>query len=481
MNSGTINTSKWSGSGVERYATFNWSISQSIDDNTSTLAWNVILNGTGSGYVVTGEQRITIDGTEVYYNPTSKRKNSYVGDVLSSGSITIYHDADGTKSIPVSIEIGIYKWAINCTGNDTIELDTIPRATTPVVAEEQIDFGSTVSISLNAASETFTHVITYDFGSLSDQTDGISADSFTPPISLANQIPNSDVGICTIICKTYQNNVLIGQKSTQITLHLPEDIVPSVSIKSPSMMSWFWQNQSEISVKISALSEYGAEIASCISTFDSITYSGLTFKTAPATEFGTMPLTVTVTDTRNRSTTIIQNVTVIEWKPVSISEANVVRVDDDGTESDDGTHFKLTFTDVFYNYGTFNTATEKVSYKRSDESEYTQYLTISPASPGTQSILATDITIDPDYTYLVKIEISDKYSTGAYELEVPTSFTLMDFRNTGKGIAFGKASEKDFFECALPTQFLSNVEINGLDIAATIASMLSRIEALENK
>lgn len=60
---------------------------------------------------------------------------------------------------------------------------------------------------------------------------------------------------------------------------------------------------------------------------------------------------------------------------------------------------------------------------------------------------------DPDYSYDIQIEVYDYFETVTYQFRLPTSFTLIDFRNTGKGIAFGKASEADKFECALDAEF----------------------------
>ncbi len=50
------------------------------------------------------------------------------------------------------------------------------------------------------------------------KTDGFTAvkdETWTPPVTLANQIPSATTGICTIICLTYNGTAFVG--STQVT------------------------------------------------------------------------------------------------------------------------------------------------------------------------------------------------------------------------------------------------------------------------
>ena len=137
-SSGSFNT----GSSKGRYLTFSWSLSsQSVANNTSTISWS--LKGAGdSGYVVVSEVKVTIDGSQAYYRDESNHQNVYVGTTVASGTKTITHNADGSRSFSVSVSAGIYEWAINKSGSGSWTLTTIPRAATISSAPNFTDEGS---------------------------------------------------------------------------------------------------------------------------------------------------------------------------------------------------------------------------------------------------------------------------------------------------------------------------------------------------
>ena len=113
----------------------NWTATQNVANNTSTISWNIKVSTTSStGYVVVSEIRAKIDGTEVYYRSHDNHTNGYNGTQIASGTTTVNHSTDGTKSVAMSIEAGIYQWAINKSGSNTFTLDTIARASSITTA-----------------------------------------------------------------------------------------------------------------------------------------------------------------------------------------------------------------------------------------------------------------------------------------------------------------------------------------------------------
>ena len=126
--SGKVETSAWTAdSGSTWKVVLNWTATQSIANNTSTISWNIKVSTGSGGYVVVSEIRAKIAGEEVYYRSHDNHTNGYNGTQIASGTKTITHNTDGTKSVSMSIEAGIYQWAINKSGSNTFTLDTIPR------------------------------------------------------------------------------------------------------------------------------------------------------------------------------------------------------------------------------------------------------------------------------------------------------------------------------------------------------------------
>lgn len=142
-SSGSITTNEVEG----RSVTLSWTLSsQSIEKNTSTIAWTLQGSGSASGYVKSGGFKAVINGTTVYSTSTDNRIELRNGTVVASGSTTIAHNADGTKSFSLSCEAGIYSYAVSATASGTHTLTTIPRAST--VSATSVNMGSASSITI---------------------------------------------------------------------------------------------------------------------------------------------------------------------------------------------------------------------------------------------------------------------------------------------------------------------------------------------
>ena len=195
--SGSFQTSKDShnaGSEWPCYIYVEWSATQSVDNNTSTISWAAYGGSDGTSttkYTETGPVAVTINGTTVL--SLTSRFTMTKGQKIGSGTITIAHNTDGTKSISVGISAAIWQTAVNCTYSGTITLNTIPRATTPTVSSSSVAMNSAVTINTPRASSSFTHTLTYSFGSASGTiATGVGTSySWTVPLSLANQVPNT--------------------------------------------------------------------------------------------------------------------------------------------------------------------------------------------------------------------------------------------------------------------------------------------------
>ncbi|MBO6270911.1 MAG: hypothetical protein J6N19_17415, partial [Clostridium sp.] len=110
-------------------------------------------------------------------------------------------NADGTKSVSIGAVFTCYTadgrggsgWSVNA--SQTVTLRTIPR--TSSISMPATTMGNAGTISISRASSSFTHTLTYSFGNASGtiatKTSATSV-SWTPPTSLATQIPNSTSG-----------------------------------------------------------------------------------------------------------------------------------------------------------------------------------------------------------------------------------------------------------------------------------------------
>jgi hypothetical protein len=119
----------------------------------------------------------------------------YTG-TIKSGTLTINHNSDGSKSFSVSVSAAIYTTAVNCTGSGSFTLDKIPRTPSAPTScsitagnGNQVGLGETVTIKWSGASGVITgYDIQYsrgnsgwkDYKSISSSaTSGSTTDSFT--------------------------------------------------------------------------------------------------------------------------------------------------------------------------------------------------------------------------------------------------------------------------------------------------------------
>ena len=227
-SSGSITTGQKEG----RSITLSWTLSsQNIEKNTSTIAWTLKgSGGTSTSWVMAGGFKAVINGTTVYSSSADSRIKLYNGTTVASGSLTIAHNSDGTKSFSLSCEAGVYTYAVSVSASGTHTLNTIPRASS--VSASNVNMGSATTIAISRASSSFTHTLTYKFGdstgTIASKTASTSV-SWTPAVSLANQIPSTTSGTCTITCDTYSGSTKIGSKTCTLTLSVPASVKPTIS------------------------------------------------------------------------------------------------------------------------------------------------------------------------------------------------------------------------------------------------------------
>ena len=127
-SSGAFNTGGYQG----RCLRFEWwENAQSIEGNYTDIGYRLIGYGSASStWYMAGNFKLVVNGSNVYETAESNRIKLYNGTVLKTGTMRIYHNADGSKSFSASATGGIYAYARNVSGSGSWALDAIPRAAT---------------------------------------------------------------------------------------------------------------------------------------------------------------------------------------------------------------------------------------------------------------------------------------------------------------------------------------------------------------
>ena len=446
--SGSITTNESHGRSVK----LSWSLSsQSVENNQSTLSWSITGAGSASGWVMTGGFKAVINGTTVYSTSTDTRIQLYNGTSVASGTTKITHNADGTKSFSLSIEAGVYTYAVSVTASGTHTLDTIPRASTVSATNTNLNSASTITIT--RASSSFTHTLTYSFGSTTgtivSKTTSTSV-SWTPALTLANQIPNAVSGTCTITCDTYNGSTKIGSKTCTLTLTVPASVKPTMTSVTatrvdgdvPAAWAIYVQNKSKATVTINgAAGAYGSTISSYSISGGGYSSTASSFTTGLLAASGTITFTAKVTDSRGRvSDAKTVSISVVAYSAPSFSSYISQRATSAGVINDDGTYIRGLISFSYATCSSKNTITCATYYKKSSATSWTN--ANKSFSSGTAFTFGGGA-ISTESSYDVKYNITDAFTTITIIDMVSTASVLMDFKAGGKGIAIGKVSEKD--------------------------------------
>lgn len=440
-----------------------WSTSsQSVENNTSTVAYTLsIYRSSDISSTAAKSYSITINGVKVASGTTTIGGSGT--KVIKTGTTTISHNADGTKTFSFSFsqQVDITwsgSWIGTITGSGSGSLNTLPRATTPTLSISTVAMGSAVTITMNRASNSFTHTLTYSFGGASGTVGtGIATQkTWTVPLTLANQIPNATSGTGTITCYTYNGSTLIGTKSVSFVATVPISVIPTisgVSIKETvsglaAKFNGFVQLKSKVQVAITATGAYSSTIQSYKTTVDGKNYTGNNQVTEALSTSGTVTVTTTVTDSRGRTATATNNITVLAYSPPKITSFTAFRANSDGTQNYEGTHTNIAYKFDISSVNSLNDKYYEIVYRLKGSSTWS-FITSGTDIYSADTSVISDAVFDADNAYDLAINIYDYFGEDHITLDIPTAFTLMDFRSTGKGVAFGKVSESDRMEIAL--------------------------------
>ena len=326
-------------------------------------------------------------------------------------------------------------------------------ASQPGMSAYTLDMGTQVTLYTNRQSSAATHTLRYSFFSVNQTIATGVADScaWTPPVSLAAQIPNAASGWGTLLCDTYVNGKLVSTKSCTFTLRVPASVAPTISGVSiaeatagiAAQFGAYVRTRSTLAVSIAASGAQGSTVSSCRITLDGVTYTGASFTSNTLNTAGSLTLTVTVTDSRGRTASTTRTIAVLDYSPPSLTKFTAERCNSSGTAPQmDGTRVRVSVGGSVSPVGTKNAISCTVYYKTSSASAWTQAASISPSS---YSVNTTNLLLPQTFnalsSYDLKVRLQDSFYYIEQTVSIGTKQVMMDFYKDGSGVAFGKVAE----------------------------------------
>ena len=207
-----------------------YEVSTNIDNNSSQVRFQLFLNNGDQkfsgipceGFIeYDGGKRLTYSGV-----PDMSQPNKTLA--LIDQEVTVKHDGDGTRTVG-------YRGEFRSTGgNNSINtsisgrnfaLSTISRASygSDVTAE----IAKPVTINITKREAWMRHSIWVRVGDWDQKIAGDNIDTsytWTPPIDIANQFPNSTSGTGTITYISYADGIERGRDIRKITVNIPTNL-----------------------------------------------------------------------------------------------------------------------------------------------------------------------------------------------------------------------------------------------------------------
>lgn len=468
----------------------------SIENNTSTLSYTLKLHsGNVNHFVDFGiGASLYMEGERVAYRDRDTAPQMSIGFnssiTLLSGTKTIAHTASGSKNVSLSWSMQMASTSYT-PGNmpssgsysDTFTCTTIPRATTPTLSSSSVNIGDSVTISVSGrASTSFSHVLTYSIGSASGSIATLNTSttsySWTLPASIANQIPNATSGAVTITCTTKNGSTVVGSKNVTLTAKVPNTSTyqPTISNFAATEQnatvtglnlgaSYVVQGKSKVTISGTGSGKNGA-------TIKTVTYSvaGKTVSSReniPITTSGSVTISMTVKDSRGYSTTSSVTRTSLPYAAPSASTRKFFRANSSGTAQNTGEYLGYQIAAVYSYLNGKNTHTWALHVQQKGSQSWTSVASGNSGSASSPNYninasgVSSSAVLGADNSYTARLTLTDAFGSTEFKADISTGFTTVDYNDSGKGIAFGKASEIDAFECNMSEELRGQFRIWG--------------------
>nr|DAW36027.1 MAG TPA: protein of unknown function DUF859 [Caudoviricetes sp.] len=326
-----VKISKTTSSGYVRLVLEVNETGRDITTNTSTISWQLWLEkNTTWVYNLNNDSlaEVEINGQYVLskYVSFDLRNRDWV--TFGSGTMTIPHNEDGTKSIAIWARLtnvadqGNINWF-----SGTVNLENIPRSS-GIKSVTETELGQPITINIDKKVDEFRHQVSWSVNG-SDLVDlGSGHDTslqFTVPIDYANRITNSDTGALDVRVRTFRGTEQIGNDVYKrgIPIKVPASIVPTledvtITEKTAQLAEFipvgnFVKDKSVMRVEANnAAGSHGSTIVSTELTVDNLIVRAAAGD-FPANKAGNLEVTAKITDSRGRTATKSKTIKVWDY------------------------------------------------------------------------------------------------------------------------------------------------------------------------
>ena len=394
--------------------------------------------------------------------------------LLGSGTLTIPHNEDGSKTITFSARIlnvadqGDINWF-----SGTLGLTNIPRAS-DIGTVSATELGQPVIISINKKVNEFRHQVWWQVNDSGWIDLGKGHDTnvqFTIPVDYANRITESDTGSLDVCVRTFNDSNQIGKDEYKrgLSIKVPTSIVPTLNtlkvvernakIAESIPIGNYIKDKSIMRVTSEGASgTYGSKIVSTEISVDNLVVRSDTGD-FPANKAGTLNVTAKVTDSRGRIATKSTTVRVLDYYSPRIM-AFLANRTGNGTNKKIMANVIANVSPLVINGINRNPYTLKIQYSAKKDNRWID--AVSLTNENTERI-SRQIDCGSFYelskAYNVRLVIQDKLSDIVDSILVVRSSRVLWAWGDNRAAIGGFPELEGHFESFLPVAFHSSLNV----------------------
>lgn len=435
--------------------------SVSVDNNTTnvTFTWQLIfINDSAATMNVDGVYYMTIEDVEHWENIDVDPVYCTYGDTINifSRTLDITHNEDGTKTLSgINMTAELVGQGNHYVTNQSITLTQINRKST-ISSITGGTIGGTMTVNINKPSSSTTtrvylQVNECDWITVVSSTTATSI-SFTVPNSMANYMPNEVNAVGRVIIRTYYNGTSIGDHEWDKEFHVPDWMKYSITTVETfadakiNGYDRFVQGKTKLKINttVNNVDVYGATISEIKFTIEGKTYYNVGTWTDVLYTSGSIPLEVTLTDSRGRAVTYNTTVTVHEYKNPWGSISGY-RCDANGNRDDiNGTYFKLTYSADRSSIDGANTFAALIESKEAGSETWHEVEQLSDPVSNKEVIAGSvEYPYPLNKQFNIRLTVSDWFTSTEYIVTIQTGLVFLDFRAGGTGLGVSMICTED--------------------------------------
>lgn len=324
----------------------------------------------------------------------------------------------------------------------SIVVDYTNPLSTFTLNKTSLDAGTALGVTISRADSSYTHKVTYAFGTRSYTQTGVGTSaSYTIPLAWLDQIPNAVSGTGSVTVETLNSaGASMGSRSTNFTLTAGVGVTPSAGTLTAALVDGlggaYIQGHSKCKATLSGYAAgTGATVAAVSITGNGDSANANTLTSSLLRTAGTVTFTATVRDSRGRTASTTASIKVTAFTDVAITGKTVLRCGSDGTEDRTGGKSAKLGCSYSYTAVTGNSVTVQVFWRVAGAAAWNEITGWDSTSGYTAVALVDSVPLDARYE--IRFLVTDAVSRAEQTAVIDPGEVFMVWSKVRKCLGLG--------------------------------------------